>query len=481
MSEPSHTPAQEGIPRTSGPRDDGNFPPVERSCYWMATRMPHPADALSGTADADFAIIGAGFTGLWTAIFLKELEPSASVVVLEKAVAGYGASGRNAGIVGETVDHSHDLAIAHFGLDEAKELARIGRDNLDEMERFLRERGIEAGWERPGQLLVALTPAHRDALEVSLVAAERVGATGWRMLSGAQTRAEILSPLYRGGLLAPRSALVDPVGLIEGLREQAIRLGVRLHERTAVCGFAFSRDGVAVEAASGTVRARRVVLATNAYSHHLFPGLTRRFLPLYDYILVSEPLTSAEHDAIGWRGRQGVVDARTFFNYSRLTADGRILWGTSEAAYYRGNRVDSSCDNSPVHYAALRESFRRHFPQLSSLKFAYAWGGPIASTTRLTPFFGTIRGCLSYGLGYTGHGVGSTRVAGKILAHLALDRPSPLLELSMVRRKPFPYPPEPFRRLAVSVVTRSLRRVDRGGRPGLFLKMLDRMGISFSS
>ena len=460
---------------------DGSQAPIEQACYWMAVRAPQPAEALAGAVDADVAIVGAGFTGLWTALFLKELEPSASVVVLEKSVAGYGASGRNAGIVGETVDHSHDLAIAHFGLDEAKELARIGRDNLDEMERFLRERRIEAGFERPGQLLVALTPAHLDALEASLAAAERVGASGWRILSESETQAEIASPLYRGGLFAPRNALVDPVGLVEGLREEAVRLGVRVHERTAVRGFSFTRGGVLVEAASGSVRARRVVLATNAYSHHLFPGLTRRFLPLYDYILVSEPLTGGERDAIRWKGRQGVVDARTFFNYYRLTSDGRILWGTSEAAYYRGNRVDPSCDNSPAHYAALRESFRRHFPQLSGLKFAYAWGGPIASTTRLTPFFGTIRGRLSYGLGYTGHGIGSTRVAGRILAHLALGRPSPLLALSMVRRKPFPYPPEPFRRLAVSVVTRALRRVDGGGRPGLFLKMLDRMGISFSS
>jgi len=481
LSEQSHTPAAKGIPRAPDSRGDKGFPPIERSCYWMATRTPRTAEPLSGAVEADIAVIGGGFTGLWTALFLKELEPSASVVVLERDVLGYGASGRNAGIVGETVDHSHDLAIAHFGLEEAKELARIGRENLDGMEQFLRERRIEAGFERPGQLVVALTPDHVGSLEVSLAAAERVGASDWRMLSAAETQSEIASPLYRGAALAPRNALVDPVALVEGLRGEALRLGVRVHEGTAVAGFSFPRDRVLVRTAAGSVTARKAVLATNAYSHQLYPRLAWRFLPLYDYILVSEPLSAGQRDAIGWKGRQGVVDARTFFNYYRLTGDGRILWGTSEAAYYRGNRVDASCDNSPMHYAALRESFRRHFPQLSGLAFAYAWGGPIASTTRLTPFFGTIRGRMSYGLGYTGHGVGSTRVAGKILAHLALERSSPLLELSMVRRKPIPYPPEPLRRLAVSVVTRSLRRVDAGGRPGPFLKLLDAMGISFSS
>ena len=177
-------------------------------------------------------------------------------------------------------------------------------------------------------------------------------------------QAEVASPLYLGALVAPRNALVDPVRLVDGLRAEAMRRGVRLFEDTAVQGFEFPADRVVVETAGGRVRARRAVLATNAYSHHLFPRLAFRFLPLYDYILVSEPLTPAQRAAIGWKGRQAIVDARTFFNYYRLTADGRILWGTSEAAYYPGNRVDAACDHSPKHYADLRASFRRHFPQL---------------------------------------------------------------------------------------------------------------------
>ena len=179
---------------------------------------------------------------------------------------------------------------------------------------------------------------------------------------------------------------------------------------------------------------------------------------------MSDPLTPAQRDAIGWRRRQGITDGRTFFNYYRLTDDDRILWGTSEAAYYAGNRVDPSCDHSPAHYAALRASFRRHFPALAGLEFPYAWGGPICSTTRMTPFFGrALGGRACYGLGYTGHGLGTTRLAGRILAHMALDRPSELLDLSLVRKRPFPYPPEPLRSWSVAAVTRALRRVDAGG------------------
>jgi glycine/D-amino acid oxidase-like deaminating enzyme len=463
------------------PVPEETFPPIEDACYWMAGRSSRALVPLAGDLDVDVAIIGGGFTGLWTALSLKDLEPSLSICVLERETVAYGASGRNAGIVGETLDHSHELAIAHFGLDEARALARIGRENLDGLERFLADRRIAAGFRRPGQLTVALSDEQVEALEASARAAERVGAPGWRLVSGAEVRDEIASPLYRGALLAPRNALVDPVALAEGLRDEAERLGVSVRDRAGVDAIEFPADRVLLRSGERAVRARRAVLATNAYSHRLLPRLTARFLPLYDYILVSRPLTGPEWRSIGWKTGRGVVDARTFFNYYRPTPDGRILWGTSEAAYYAGNRVDPACDHSAPHYASLRESFRRHFPQLSHLEFPFAWGGPIASTTRLTPFFGTHRGRLVYGLGYTGHGVGSTRVAGRILAHLALGKESPLLELSMVRKKPFPYPPEPLRRLAVAAVTRSLRRVDAGGRPSLLLRVLDRFGIGFSS
>ncbi len=329
---------------------------------------------------------------------------------------------------------------------------------------------------------MALTPAHVDSLHASVAFAHRLGLTDWRFLSAGEAQAEVRSSLYLGAALAPRSGTLHPVKLLEALRKEALRLGIRVFERCHVTGLSFSAAGVAVKTDRGVLSAEKAVLATNAYSHRLRPSLLPRFLPLYDYILVSEPVSPAQRSAIGWPRRQAVTDARTFFNYYRLTAEGRILWGTSEAVYYAGNRVEEGCDQSPRHFEALRASFRRHFPKLSDLRFPFAWGGPICSTTRLTPFFGAAEaGRLLYGLGYTGHGIGSTRVAGKILAHLALGRESPLLALSMVRRKPLPFPPEPLRRLAVRAVTRRLQRVDRGERPGLLLRALDALGIGFSS
>ncbi len=449
---------------------------IEQSCFWLATRQDVAENPpLQSNCDADIAIVGAGFTGLWTAFFLKQLEPGLDIVVVEQGVAGYGGSGRNAGIVSACIDHSHALAITHFGRSEAAKLARLGMENIDELAQF----ASDCDFQRTGLLQVALTAKHLEDCKENMAVAEGLGIKDYRLLSQDEVRAEINSPLYLGAGFVSGGGIINPVKLVDKIKREATRLGVRFFERTRVLAI----DGSSVRAEGGTVKARRqVILATDAYSHHLFPKLLFRFIPLYDYILVSEPLTEAQRGAIGWHNRQGVTDGRTFFNYYRLTEDHRILWGTSEANYYPPNRVDQQCDHSEHHYATLRESFKRHFPQLSDLEFVYAWGGPIASTTRLTPFFGTLAGGkILYGLGYTGHGIGSTRVAGKILAHLALKLPSELLELKMVREKPFPYPPEPLRSLSVKMVTHSLRRVDRGDNPNALLRLLDAMGIGFSS
>ncbi|HVO19514.1 MAG TPA: FAD-dependent oxidoreductase [Anaeromyxobacter sp.] len=456
--------------------------PIEETCFWLARLPRREVAALEAPLETDLAVVGGGLTGLWTALFLKELDPGREVAVVEQGVVASGASGRNAGMLAETLDHTHALAIHHFGRAEAARLATLGEANARELVGFLSERGIACDLELTGRLMVSLTEAHLEQARGDLEVARGLGVGTHRLLSREEVQAEVRSPLYLGGLEVSGGGILDPARMTDGLRREAERLGVRVLERTRV--EALERDGAGVRLrANGTVlRARRAVLGTSAYTHLLLPRVGRRFLPLYDYILVSEPLGPARWQAIGWRRRQGITDGRTFFNYYRPTADGRVLWGTSEAAYYRGNRVDPSCDHSPRHYQSLRESWRRTFPELADLEFPWAWGGPICSTTRLTPFFGrALGGRVLYGLGFTGHGLGSTRLAGRILAHLALDRQSELLSLAMVRRPPFPYPPEPLRGWAVEAVTRALRRVDEGQAPGVMLRVLERMGIGFSS
>ena len=427
-------------------------------------------------------VVGAGLTGLWTTLRLLELEPRNRVIVLERATAAHGASGRNAGMLSESIDHSHGLMVAHFGRAEARRLAILGQENLEEMLRFLGTHGVDCELERTGTLHVALQPSQIELLQADVDSARSLGVTHLRVLSRDETRAEVSSPRYEGAVFNSRGAILDPVKLVLGLKGEARRRGAVIYEGTRVTGLAADGAGVRVRTEGGEVRGRRAVLGTSAYSHHLLPGLRFRFMPLYDYVLASEPLTPAQRGAIGWKNRQGVTDVRSFFKYYRLTADQRVIWGTSEARYYPGNRVDASCDHSERHYRELQESFARHFPALGDVRFPFAWGGPICATTRFTPFFGSaLGGRVFYGLGYTGHGLATTHLAGKILSHLALARPSPLLDLALVRRKPFPYPPEPLRGWAVAAVTRALRRVDAGGRPSPLLRLLEALGIGLSS
>lgn len=448
---------------------------IEQTCFWLATRRdPAPDPILDGSQRAEFVVVGAGFTGLWSAYFLKELNPGADVAVVEQGVAGYGGSGRNAGMISTCIDHTHALAKAHFGPDDAARLAKIGLQNIDEMAAF----ATDCDLERSGTLLVALSHQHVDDCRDSIKIAEDMGLSGYRFLTAEETKAELNSPLYLGAAFNPGGGIVNPVKLVDKIKSHCKAVGVRFFERSPVTSIA---NGV-VTTQSGSIKADKIILATDSYSHHLFPELLWRYIPLYDYIVVSEPLTKEQHEILGWKGRQGVTDCRSFFNYYRLTADNRVLWGTSEAMYYSPNGVGEQFDHNEAHYEELKHSWQRHFPELKDLNFPYRWGGPIASTTRLTPFFGTLHGGnVIYGLGYTGHGIGSTRVAGKILAHLCLARPSELLNLKLVKEKPFPYPPEPFRKIAVKVVTGSLKRVDQGEQPGALLKLLDIFGIGFSS
>jgi glycine/D-amino acid oxidase-like deaminating enzyme len=456
--------------------------PIEETCYWLAQLPKHEARPLTGPAETDIAVVGGGLTGLWTALFLKELDPSREVAVVEQGMAAWGASGRNAGMLAETIDHTHGLAIQHFGEAEAARLAVLGEQNVRELTGFIRDRAIDCDYQPTGRFMASFTEAHLEEAQRNVGIAKRLGIDTHRLLSREEMQAEVHSPRYIGGLEVRGGGIMDPARFTDGLRVEAEKVGVRVYERTRVDRIVEDGAGVRLDANGTRLKARRAVLGTSAYTHHLLPQVRHRFIPLYDYIMVSEPLTAAQWELIGWKGRQGITDGRTFFNYYRPTSDGRVLWGTSEATYYRGNRVDEGCDHSQRHYDALRASWRLTFPQLAGLEWPYAWGGAICSTTRLTPYFGqALGGRAWYGLGFTGHGLGSTRVAGRILAHLVLERPSDLRSLSLVTKKPFPYPPEPLRGWAVDAVTRDLRKVDLGEAPSLMLRVLEKVGIGFSS
>jgi glycine/D-amino acid oxidase-like deaminating enzyme len=304
-------------------------------------------------------------------------------------------------------------------------------------------------------------------------------------LDRAAVQAEVHSPIWHAGLYRPpgRDALLDPVKLCRGLARMASERGVLIHEGTRVETLDRVAGGVVASlAGGGSIRADQVVIATSAYSGW-FRRLRRLFVPVYDYVLVSEPLQPDERAAIGWTRRQGLSDANNQFHYFRLTADHRILWGGYDAIHYFGSRVAPELDRRPATFEKLEAQFFRAFPQLEGLRFPYRWGGAIDTTTRFTVTFGqTMGGRVTYALGYTGLGVGASRWAGGVVRDFLLRPDEDRLRLRIVDSPPIPIPPEPLRSVAVNLVRHELDRADREeGRRSVLLRTLDALGIGFDS
>jgi glycine/D-amino acid oxidase-like deaminating enzyme len=451
--------------------------------YWLAAGAPEPEPPLEGSAAADVAIVGAGFTGLWTAIRLLETRPDLRVVVLEMETVAHGASGRNGGFCEASLTHGLANGLNHFP-DEIAVLEAEGVRNLRELVAFTRESGIDCALEETGALRVADQAYQVDGFRAWADTAAAHGEV-LRFLDRDEVRAEVHSPLWQAGLLgsAERTVMLDPARLCRGLARVAVERGVRLYERTRVTGLERIAGGVVVRTAGGgEVRTDHVVVATSAYSGWL-RRLSPLFVPVYDYVLVSEPLTADQMASIGWRGRQGMSDWNNQFHYFRLTADDRILWGGYDAIYYPGNGLGPRFDTRPATFERLEGHFLRAFPQLDGLAFPYRWGGAIDTTSRFTVAFGqTMGGRVTYALGYTGLGVGASRWAAGVVRDFILRPESDLLRLRFVRSSPFPFPPEPLRSVAVNAVRRELDRADREeGRRGLLLRTLDALGIGFDS
>ena len=299
-------------------------------------------------------------------------------------------------------------------------------------------------------------------------------------LDGDELRAEIHSPTYQAGYWHHDAAVVDPARLAWGLAHACEERGVRIYEGTPVTALARSGAGVELRAPWGAVRAARSVLATNA-----FPPLLRRLrfhvVPVYDYALMTEPLTPAQLDAIGWSRRQALADAGYMFHYYRLTEDQRILWGGWDAMYYRGRRIRKEYEDRPDLFAKLAGHFFHTFPQLEGLSFTHRWAGVIDTCSRFCQFWGTaLDGRVSYVLGYTGLGVAASRFGALVALDLVHGRRTELTQLDFVRSKPLPFPPEPLLFPMIEATRRSTEHAElHGGRRNAWLRSLDRFGLGF--
>lgn len=440
---------------------------------------PAPRPALTGHGHrADLVVVGGGFTGLWAAVQAKEDDPSLDVVVLERGRLGVAASGRNGGFVSPSLTHGLAQGVACWP-DEVPTLERLGAENFSALADTVERYAIDCDLHVPGELTLALDERQvatvREAYDL-----HREHGVDVELLDAEAARARVDSPRYLGGMVEPGVGLVDPARLVWGLAAAAERLGVRLHEDTAVTSLDEDGDGVRVGTEWGSVHGRRVVVGTGA-----FRGVLRRLawytLPVYDHVLMTEPLSAAQLAAVGWEGREGLTDAGNQFHYYRRTLDDRVLFGGYDANYHFPGRIDARLEQSASHDLLARH-FLEIFPQLDGIRFTHRWAGVIDTTSRFTPVFGTaLGGRLAYAVGYTGLGVASTRFGARVALDLVNGRDTEVTRLGMVRRKPLPFPPEPFRTLGVKATRASLAAEDRTGRRNLWLRGMDAVGIGFDS
>ncbi|HEX6878499.1 MAG TPA: FAD-dependent oxidoreductase [Nocardioidaceae bacterium] len=455
---------------------------AEPEVLWLDDpARPDPLPALRHDADADLVVVGGGYTGLWTALRAKERDPGSDVLLLEAGRCGDQASGRNGGFASASLTHGFANGRARWP-DELATIDEIGARNLAEIGETVRRHDIDCSWEETGELTVATAPHHLEEL-AGLATELRAAGHEVELLDAAATRAVVASPTYLGGLLLPTgTALVEPARLAWGLREACLASGVRVHEGTPVTGVAGVRSGIEVRTRTGTVLGGRVALATNA-----FPPLLRRLrlttVPVYDYVLATEPLSDDQLCSLGWRGRQGIGDHANLFHYYRLTRDNRIVWGGYDAVYHYGSRIRRGLEQREATHRLLAEHFFATFPQLSGIRFSHRWGGVIDTSTRFNAFFGTAYdGRVAYATGYTGLGVAATRFGADVMLDLLAGEETERTRLRMVREKPLPFPPEPLRYAGVQLTRWSLARADeRDGRRNLWLRALDRTGLGFDS
>ncbi len=367
-------------------------------------------------------------------------------------------------------------------------LERLSAENFAAMRETLEARGVDAAWEEPGVIGVATRPHEVPWLAEAAETARRHGEEV-TLLDSEAVRAEVDSPTYLGGLWNhSEGALVDPARLAWGLRDAALGDGVSIHEHTRVTRLRRDGDGVILETAgppgvAGRLRARRVLLATNAY-RPLLRSIRRYVVPVYDYVLVTEPLSAEQRRAVRWERRQGVADSGNRFHYYRLTPDGsRILWGGYEAIYHFRNGMRPELEDHAPTFELLASNFAATFPQLEGIRFSHRWAGAIDTCSRFCVTFGrAMGGRAAYAVGYTGLGVVATRFGARVALDLLHGRDTELTRLRMVRSRPIPFPPEPLRYAVIQTTRRALARADeRGGRRGPWLRVLDRIGAGFDS
>ncbi|MFC1609545.1 NAD(P)/FAD-dependent oxidoreductase [Myxococcota bacterium] len=431
--------------------------------YWLSSGDHAVGRLLQGDLSVDVAVIGGGYTGLSTAYHLKTAEPGVSIVLLEGQVIGYGGSGRNAGFSNTLFGVSLGLTALRFGKTNAKEAHQYMEQAVDTTRELVTTLGIDCDYEHPGFFLLATSPAYEKKIKHELEFALSLGIDGIEWLERDEVQLQVQSPLIRGAWWQPRCGLLNPAKLCWGWKRVLESLDVAIYENSPVTEIQPRDRHIRLQTPNGTVDAQKVVLATNAYSH-LLPRLRWKQAPAWTHIVLTEPLTNEQLAAIGWQNRQGLEDARNLAHYFRLTADNRLLMGGRDITL--GYGADMDRDRNDTTFAGLEQNVVEMFPSLRGVRFTHQWGGPVSLTLDMVPAVGYLGDKrMMYSLGYTGHGVSTGHMNGRLLADLLRDRQTGLSDLFFVNRTVLPLPPDPLRWLGIAAVRGFLRWQDRRNDP----------------
>jgi glycine/D-amino acid oxidase-like deaminating enzyme len=457
-----------------------SVPAAKHAVQWWETEPVSPGPPLESPVQCDVCIVGGGYTGLWTAHFLKEAEPSLDVQVVEAGWAGAGASGHNDGYAMTVLDMSHHHLVANYGSERAGATHEAVAQSVVEIGEFCSRQGVDAEFELNGFVALATNPGQLWRLERDYEAAQKMGADhDFELLGADGARGLVDSPVVQGALRERRGGILNPHKLVRGLARVVADQGVAIHERTPALELESGGGKPRVITAAGPVTADRVVVATNAYQH-AFKPFRNKVIPIWSYTMVSEPLSDDQLGRVGWPGREGFEDKRNYITIGRPTAENRILFGGRLAPYFLGNDMNVRHMRNPAVHGELREAFDQFFPAWKDVRFTHAYGGCVAVTATFVPCLGELDGGVVYGYGYCGHGVAPSHTAGKVLRDLVLGRETPYTSLLFVNGRERGFPPEPLRflggRLTERLLERQDRRFDRGKGKGemdpLLLRLL---------
>jgi len=456
--------------------------------FWLETCGDDltPRAPLDGSIDVDVAILGAGYTGLWTAYYLLRRQPSLRVAVVEAEIAGFGASGRNGGWCSAGFPVTAGELARRYGPERTRALLAAMRESVDEVGRVAEAEGLDIDYVKGGTLRIARGPHQEPMLDQALATYERLGiAEHYTRLDAAQVAERVRITNVRGALYSPDCAVIHPGKLVRGLARVVERLGGTIYEQTRVTAFEPRKAGVPgsrprLITERGDVRADVVVLCGEAYLSRL-PGLRRQLIPVYSLIVLTEPLSDAQWAEIGWENRETIGSHRFSVDYLSRTRDGRIVFGGRGAPYHFGSRIEDSYDRHEPTHQMLRRMTLEWFPMLRGIRFTHHWGGPLGMPRDWMPTMSYDRATgIATARGYTGQGVATSNLSGRVLADLICDTPSPLRVLPVIGHRSPDWEPEPLRWLGVRYVQRGFARLDeqaeRTGRPPSGRSLVERLG-----